>query len=113
MKETHAKSTHGTTSKVSRASSEIVVSVVTVPPRGKPKAYGHTLAGACVEFTNAAGPMLALFHRLRNAGREERPQAVIVNAGEWQAVREIPPAECPVHALPEIPPGSEVPFAPY
>lgn len=113
MRKTQAKSTHGTTPEASRPSSEIVVSVVTVPPRGNPKAYGHTHAGACVEFTNTAGPMLALFHRLRNAGRDERPRAVIVNADEWEDVREILPAECPVHALPEIAPGSEVPFAPY
>ncbi|HEV7180737.1 MAG TPA: hypothetical protein VGN11_12765 [Candidatus Baltobacteraceae bacterium] len=91
----------------------IVVNVVMVPPAGTGTAYGHTESDVCVQFTNATKAMLALFHELRAAGREVPPRTVSVDAGEWKDVRAIDRAECPIHMLPEIPPGSAVAFAPY
>lgn len=93
--------------------SGITVSIVMVPPRGTPKAWGHTESGACVEFTNARDAMLSLYHRLRMAGRESPPSAVIVDPEDFQNIQEIPRTECPIHVLPEIAPGSAIAFAPY
>lgn len=92
--------------------SSIVVSLVMVPPRGDGRAWGHTRAGGCVEFTQARETMLRLFHQLRAAGRISPPPTVEVDGIEWE-VGPIERGECPVHSLPAISDGATVAFAPY
>lgn len=91
----------------------VVVSLVMVPPHAAPLAWGHMTAGTCVQFTGTREAMLALFHRLRDAGRQTPPSQLVVDSAEWQDVTEIPRGDCPIHRLPEIEAGSEVAFAPY
>lgn len=91
----------------------IVVNLVMVQPNGKGTGFGHTESGRCVRFTNDTKAMIALFHELRAAGRESATAPVVADASALQNVESIERDECPIHSLPEIPPGSAVAFAPY
>jgi len=91
---------------------QIVVGMVLVPPGNAGTAWGHTEAGACVAFSGTRDAMLALFHRLRNAGKQTPPEPVTVDGADWE-VAAIERDDCPIHALPEIEEGSRIAFAPY
>lgn len=96
-----------------RRTGPLTVNVVMVPPRGEGRGYGHLRDGLCVEFTAARKTMLQLFHRLREAGKQPSAPALEIDAAGVNGVRRIERSECPIHMLPEIPPGTAVAFAPY
>lgn len=91
----------------------ITVSLVMVSPKGVATAWGHSESGACVEFSSDTAAMIQLFHTLRNSSRDTAHHPVVVDAAEYCGVHEIPPSQCPLHMLPDIPPDSIVAFSPY
>ena len=95
------------------ASGQIEIQIVVVPPNKPGEAYGHDEVGNCLVVRSETDLMLDLFHRLREAGRGASPAKVFLTADDRLSITSIERTACPLHALPEIPEGSAVPWAPY